>query len=465
MVFYILVDMAALGTASKAIGEGASRSRHLWMHFAELGECRRRRQSCVGKGRMSGTEKEDVGTSMRLSSLYCVNVGHGRAEIADAVAAQIRELEYFPVWRFETPPARALSARIAALAPAGLNWVFFTSGGSESVATAWKMTRQYHRLCGNSRKTKIVSALGSYHGTTMGALSITGNPSLSEPFMPLVPGVVHAPKVDPYHSDVDPVAHSLECAEAIARLVEQEDPDTVGAVIVEPVQNSGGCLVAEPIYFERLREICDEFNMLLISDETICSWGRIGTMFGCERLDYVPDLITTAKGLTSGYIPMGAVIASDRVAEPFLEPGAMFAHGLTFGGHPATAAAALANLEILEREDLCSVADAPGAHFLRRLQSLLDLPIVGDVRGVGLFAAVGRVDRGGKRRRRSPRATAALTDFIPDAVYQRGMICRAMHRGTPGTAVRPYFVSTEDDLDTAVRIIRDVLLAASEILA
>jgi adenosylmethionine-8-amino-7-oxononanoate aminotransferase len=203
-----------------------------------------------------------------------------------------------------------------------------------------------------------VGRVGAYHGTTFGALSITGVPSMQEPFLPLVPGVVHAPAVNSYRADVSPRQHALDRAAELGALIEREGPDTVAAVIVEPVQNSGGCLPADPVYFTRLREICDAHDVVLISDETICSWGRLGDFFGSATLGYLPDIITTAKGLTSGYVPMGAVIASDRVAEPFLTDGAIFEHGLTFGGHPAAAAAALANIALLEQEDLRS---GPGA--------------------------------------------------------------------------------------------------------
>lgn len=455
--------MPQLESEEKVAAGPVGPARHLWMHFAELARYRDHEPPTIVRG--EGAHVWDAQGRRYfdgLSALYCSNVGHGRTEIATAVAKQLETLDYFPLWKFSTPPAAELAERIATLAPADLAWVFFTSGGSESVESAWKLTRQYHRLRGNPGKTKVISRAGSYHGTTLGALAVTGSPTLHEPFTPLVPGALHVPKVDPYHSDLEPVAHSLERADAVAALVEAEGPDSVGAIFVEPVQNSGGCLVAEPEYFQRLREICDEHDMLLISDETICSWGRLGTIFGADRFGYTPDIITTAKGLTSGYVPMGAVIASERVAEPFLEPGASFAHGLTFGGHPAAAAAALANIDILEREGLCERATTAGAHFRERLESLLELPIVGHVRGAGLFQAIELTADRETKAAFSGEQTESLTEFVPAALYERGLICRALHRGAPVIQFAPTLVSTEDELGEAVEVVREVLVEASE---
>jgi adenosylmethionine-8-amino-7-oxononanoate aminotransferase len=431
------------------------------MHFTELERYRDVEPCTIVRGRGAYVwDKQGRRYFDGLSSLYAVNVGHGRREIADAVAKQLRELEYFPIWNWATDPALELAERIRSLAPADLNWSFFTSGGSESIETAWKLTRQYHALRGAPGKFKIISRAGSYHGTTLGALSLTGTPSLREPFLPLVPGAVHAPKVDPFHADVDAETHSLQAANAIAELVDSEDPDTVGAVIVEPVQNSGGCLVAEPIYFKRLREICDQNELLLISDETICSWGRLGSMFGCEMLGYTPDIITTAKGLTSAYVPMGAVIASDRVVEPFLEPNQAFWHGITFGGHPAAAVAALANIELIEREELCARASVLGAHFRAELEALYELPIVGDVRGIGMFQAIELVADRSSRTPLTPEQLLILAEWLPPELLGRGLICRAMHRGAPLLQFAPTLVSTADDLSRAAQTLQDVLAEA-----
>jgi adenosylmethionine-8-amino-7-oxononanoate aminotransferase len=399
-----------------------------------------------------------------LSSLYCVNVGHGRREIAEAMASQAEELAYFSIWGQLTPPVVECASRVVELAPDGIERVFFTSGGSESVDTAWKLVRQYHRLRGREGKSKVIARQGAYHGTSLGALSITGVPSLREPFQPLVPGAIHAPKVDPYHADGSPLEHSLECAEAIARIIESEGPETVGAVFVEPVQNAGGCLVAEPEYFSTLREICDAHDVLLVSDETICSWGRLGDYFGCQTLGYEPDIITTAKGLTSAYAPLGAVLMTDPVAETFIEAENRFDHGLTFGGHPVATAAAIANLEIIAREGLCDRARVLGRSFREGLEGLRDLPIVGDVRGIGMFQAVELVADAHSKRPLDEGQIARMQATVPNALFDAGVICRAFHRGSPVIQFAPTLVSTEEELIDLVVTVRSVLVDALDLL-
>lgn len=438
---------------------------NLWPHFASLVPAAPDGRPTMVRG--EGTHLfDDRGRRYidLLSSLYCVNAGHGRDEIGDAMARQAKQLAFYPNWGTVTPPTRELAQRVAAVAPAGFSKVFFTCGGSESVDAAWKLTRQYHRHRGKPAKTKIVARQGAYHGTTMGALSVTGVPSLREPFEPLVPGVVHVPGVDPFHTDQPARQHSIERAEAVAAAIEAEGPDTVGAIIVEPVQNSGGCLVAEPEHFTRLREIADTYDVLLISDETICSWGRTGAYFGCQVYDYRPDIITTAKGLTSGYAPMGALIASDKVVEPFNDPNVYFNHGLTFGGHPVAASAGLANLDILEREHLMARAREVGRHFHEELESLTEIPIVGDVRGQAMFQAVELVRDTATHEPLSPAERAALSAFVPDALYENGVICRAMHRGAPILQFAPPLVATEREISTAVDGVRDVLKRSLEVI-
>ena len=229
--------------------------------------------------------------------------------------------------------------------------MFFTSGGSEAVESAWKLAKSYYAARGEPKRHKIISRFLAYHGTSMGALTATGLPALREPFEPLTPGGRHAANTNSYRwkEDRDP----LWAADSIEEAILFEGPATVAAVILEPVQNGGGCFVPQDGYFQRVREICDRHGVLLISDEVICSWGRLGYWFGCERYDYQPDMITTAKGITSAYAPMGAVIAGDHIAEPFLHGKAIFNHGFTFGGHPIACAMALANIDVIEREGLC----------------------------------------------------------------------------------------------------------------
>src|SRR5581483_4121316 len=261
------------------------------------------------------------------------------------------------------------------LAPGDLNRVFFTSGGSEAVASAYKLARQYHKLTGNPNKTKLIAREIAYHGTSLGALSATGITDLRTPFEPLTPGAHHVPNTNTYR--MIPGMTEEYFAEALAEKIEFEGPDTVAAVIMEPVQNAGGCFTPPEGYWQRVREICNEYNVLLISDEVICAWGRLGEWFGAQRYDYLPDLITTAKGLTSAYAPMGAVIASDRIAEPFMSGLNSFTHGFTFGGHPVSAAVALANLDVLEHEGVIDNVRTHEAEFRAMLESLRDLPIVG----------------------------------------------------------------------------------------
>ena len=316
--------------------------RHLWMHFTQMGDLGRHRGVPVmvrGDGCYVFDEHGQRYLD-GLSALFCVNIGHGRAKLAEAAAAQMRELGFFPTWGYAHPRAVELAARIATLAPPGLDRVFFTSGGSEAVESAWKLARAYHRLRGAKQRTKIIARELAYHGSSLGALAVSGLPGLHEAFEPVAPGACHVPNTHDrnWPRDRDP----LWAADAIEERILAEDPDTVAAVILEPVQNAGGCLVPQDGYFRRVREICDRHGVLFISDEVICSWGRLGHLFGCDRFGYKPDVITTAKGLTSAYIPMGAMIVSDHVAEPFMQGRDMFAHGFTFGGHPVAAAVALA---------------------------------------------------------------------------------------------------------------------------
>src|SRR3954468_8338359 len=316
--------------------------RHLWMHFARLGGFEAGAEiPIIARGQ--GCHVFDIHGNRYLdglSALFCCNIGHGRTDVAQAGADQAGELDFFTVWSYAHPRAIELAAKLAELAPGELNRVFLTSGGSEAVESAIKLVRQYFKLTGRPNKTKLIAREVAYHGTTLGALAATGITGLRQPFEPFTPGGVHVPNTNSYrHRGVDP-------AEAIRHKIEFEGPDTVAAVLLEPVQNAGGCFTPPDGYFQRVREICDEFDVLLISDEVICSWGRLGEWFGAQRYDYRPDIVTTAKGITSAYAPMGAMITSDRLAEPFLEGTASFMHGFTFGGHPMSAAVALANIDV-----------------------------------------------------------------------------------------------------------------------
>ena len=332
--------------------------RHLWMHFTRMGGYDGDHEIPIimrGEGPyvfdQHGKRYLDG-----LSGLFCSNLGHGRTELGEAAARQVEELDFTTLWSYAHPRAIELAAKIASLAPGDLNRVFFTSGGSEAVESAIKLARAYHQRTGNPRKIKFISREVAYHGTSLGALAATGITALRTEFEPLVPGGFQVPNTNSYHwpADRDP----LWAADQIEEKIEFEGPETVAAVILEPVQNAGGCIPPQEGYFQRVREICDRHDVLLISDEVICAWGRLGHWFGCQRYDYQPDIITTAKALTSAYVPMGGMVASDRVAEPFMQGTEMFTHGFTFAGHPVAAAVALATIDIYEREDI------PG-HVLR----------------------------------------------------------------------------------------------------
>jgi adenosylmethionine-8-amino-7-oxononanoate aminotransferase len=389
-----------------------------------------------------------------------VNIGHGRTEVAQAGADQARELGFFTTWSYAHPPAIELAARIAGLAPGDLNRVFFTSGGGESVETALKLVRQYHKLTGHPNKTKVIAREVAYHGTTMGALAATGVTALRQPFEPFTPGGCHVPNTNLYRLPPGYGAENL--AEAVAKRIEFEGPDTVGAVIMEPVQNAGGCFTPPEGYFQRVREICDEHDVLLISDEVICAWGRLGHYFGAERYGYQPDIITTAKGLTSSYAPMGAVIASDRVAEPFLDGTTSFAHGFTWGGHPMCAAVAMANLDVFEREGLNEhVRENEGA-FRDMLESLRDIEIVGDVRGAGYFCALELVkDRDTRQSFSHEESESLLRGFISGELFRRGLICRADDRGDPVIQLSPPLIAGPDQFEEMEAVLRPVLEEAS----
>jgi adenosylmethionine-8-amino-7-oxononanoate aminotransferase len=377
-----------------------------------------------------------------LAGLFVVQVGHGRVELAEAAAKQAQELAFFPLWSYAHPRAVELAERLATGAPGDLNRVFFTTGGGEAVETAWKLAKQYFKLTGKPTKHKVISRFVAYHGTPQGALSITGIPAAKEMFEPLVPGAFKVPNTNHYrapeHLRDDVKAFGLWAADRIAEAIEFEGPDTVAAVFLEPVQNSGGCFPPPPGYFQRVREICDEYDVLLVSDEVICAFGRIGSMFACDDFGYVPDIVTCAKGMTSGYSPIGAMIASDRLFEPFRHGTTSFPHGYTFGGHPVSSAVALANLDIFEREGLNDHVKENAPAFRASLETLLDLPIVGDVRGEGYFYGIELVkDKTTRETFDDAESERLLRGYLSKALFDAGLYCRADDRGDPVVQLAP----------------------------
>ena len=473
---------------------------HLWMHFSRHGVYDDDHDIPVivkGDG-MYIWDSRGKRYLDGLAGLFVVQVGHGRQELAEAAAKQAGELAFFPLWTFAHPMAIELAERIASYTPGDLNRVFFTSGGGEAVETAWKAAKQYFRLTGKPTKTKVISREIAYHGTTHGALSITGIPALKEPFEPLVPTTVHVANTNFYRADehaggsVTSWFGDDQSSDAAAeagddhpapgsattwrrsaagrptrsrRRSSAEGPDTVAAVFLEPVQNAGGCFPPPPGYFQRVREICDRHDVLLVSDEVICAFGRLGDMFGANRYGYVPDMITCAKGLTSGYSPLGAMIASDRVMEPFLQGSTSFAHGYTFGGHPVSTAVAMANLDIFEREKLNEhVRETEGA-FRGTLEKLLDLDIVGDVRGDGFFYGIELVkDKATKETFNDAESEKLLRGFLSKALFDNGLYCRADDRGDPVIQLSPPIIADQSHFDEMEQILRSVLTEAQSLL-
>ena len=436
--------------------------RHLWMHFSRMGAFGPDHEVPIivrGDGCYVWDEHGNRYLD-GLSALFCVNIGHGRADVAQAGADQARDLGFFTTWSYAHPRAIELAAKIASLAPGDLNRVFFTSGGGESVESAIKLARQYHKLTGHPNKTKIIAREIAYHGTTLGALAATGVTALRQPFEPFTPGGCHVPNTNAYR--LAP-GYGLETlAEAVAHRIEFEGPDTVAAVIMEPVQNAGGCFTPPEGYFQRVREICDAYDVLLISDEVICSWGRLGEFFGCERYGYQPDMITTAKGITSAYAPMGALIASDRLMEPFLAEGASFAHGFTFAGHPIASAVALANIAVFEEEGILDNVRANESAFRAMLDSLRDIELVGDVRGAGYFYALELVrDRDTKAGFTHAEAETLLRGYVSDELFSRGLICRADDRGDPVVQLSPPLIAGPEQFEEIEAVLRPVLEGAS----
>jgi adenosylmethionine-8-amino-7-oxononanoate aminotransferase len=435
--------------------------RHLWMHFTRLGAYDDADVPIIVRGEGCYVWDEKGNRYFDgLSALFCVNIGHGRVEVAQAGADQARELDFFTTWSYAHPRAIELAARIASLAPGDLNRVFFTSGGGEAVETAFKLARQYHKLHGKPNKHKIIAREIAYHGTTMGALAATGITGLRHPFEPFMPGGVHVPNTNLYRlaSGMQP----SDLAETVAKAIEFQGPDTVAAVIMEPVQNAGGCFVPPEGYFQRIREICDEYDVIFISDEVICSWGRLGEWFGCERYGYQPDIITTAKGITSAYAPMGAAIVSDRIAEPFLSGTSSFLHGFTFGGHPISAAVAMANIDVFEQDGILEHVRTHEPAFHDMLHSLADIPIVGDVRGAGYFAGIELVkDRATKESFSAEESETLLRGFLSGELFRRGLICRADDRGDPVIQLSPPLISNEEHFAEIEGVLRPVLEEAS----
>ena len=433
---------------------------HLWLHFTRMGGYE---PPIIVRGEGCYLEDADGKRYLdALAGLFAVQIGYSHGdEIGRAAHAQMQELPFYTNWSYAHPRAIELAAEVAALAPGDLNRVFFVSGGSEAVESAWKLARPYHAARGE-RRWKAVSRHLAYHGTTLGALSITGVPSLRTPFEPLVPDVIHVRNTNRYHrppgeTEEEFTAFLLDDLESA---ILQAGPETVALVIMEPVQNSGGAFTPPAGYFQGVRAICDRYGILLAADEVITGFGRIGRWFASERYDIRPDLITCAKGLSSAYASIGAVIASERIAAPFVEQGsgAMFTHGITFGGHPVQCAIALANLEVMRRERVVENVAANEQAFHDTLAPLLDLPIAGDLRGAGYFWAIELVkDKETHESFTHAESESFLRGFLSNRFFERGLICRADDRGDPVVQISPPLVAGQAEFDAIAGILGDVL--------
>jgi adenosylmethionine-8-amino-7-oxononanoate aminotransferase len=439
---------------------------HLWLHFTRMSGYLESEVPVIVRG--EGCYLEDSNGKRyldALAGLFAVQIGYSYGEeVGEAATAQLRELPFYTNWSYAHPRAIELASEVASLAPGDLNRVFFVSGGSEAVESAWKLARQYHTVRGE-RRWKAISRQVAYHGTTMGALSINGIPSLREPFEPLVPEVVHVRNTARYHrpdGETDAQFTTILLDELESAIV-GAGPESVAMVMMEPVQNAGGALTPPEGYFKGVREICDRYGILLCADEVITAFGRIGHWFASERYDVQPDLVTCAKGLSSAYAAIGAVVARDSVMEPFLEANSMYSHGITFGGHPVMAAIALKNIEIMKREKIVErVRDNEDA-FRSTLAQLLELPIVGDLRGAGYFWALELVkNKETKAGFSDEEADLLLRDFLSPRLFEKGLICRADDRGEAVVQISPPLIAGQAEFDVMVGILGEVLAEASE---
>ena len=441
---------------------------HLWMHMARHSGISNGAQVPIISRGEGHKIYDDAGREYfdGLAGLFVVNAGHGRAELAEAMAKQAEKLAFMPLWSYAHEPAIDLAERLASYAPGDLNRVFFTTGGGEAVESAFKLAKQHFKMKGKPGRTKVISRALAYHGTPQGALAITSLPDMKTPFEPLVPGTFRVPNTNFYRAPEmfadNEKDFGLWAAERIREAIEFEGPDTVAAVFLEPVQNSGGCFPPPPGYFDRVREICDEHDVLLVSDETICAFGRIGSMFACNDFGYVPDIITSAKALTSGYAPLGVMVVSDKLFEPFTKGDTTFYHGYTFGGHPVAAAVAMANLDIFEREGLNENVKNNADAFKSTLSKLTDLDIVGDVRGAGYFYGIELVkDKATKETFNDAESERLLRGYLTPALWEAGLYCRADDRGDPVIQLAPPITIGQPEFDQIESILRTVLQEAA----
>jgi adenosylmethionine-8-amino-7-oxononanoate aminotransferase len=460
------------------------------MHFTRMGEYAAAEVPIIVRG--DGCYLEDAKGRRyldALAGLFSVNIGYSFGdEIGQAALEQMRELPFYTNWSYAHPRAIELAAEVASLAPGDLNRVFFCSGGSEAVESAWKLARQYYSVRGGrtvqapaeTRHDEHVAAMHApqhrykaiarhiaYHGTTMGALSINGIPAIRTPFEPLVSEVRHVSNTNRYHRPPDETEAEFTrfLLDELERAVLAMGPETVCLVHMEPVQNAGGCFTPPEGYWRGVREICDRYDILLSADEVITAFGRVGHWFGSERYDIRPDIVTSAKGLSSSYAAIGAVIATDRVMEAFTGQTSMFSHGITFGGHPVMCAIALKNIEIMKREGIVEHVRTTEDAFRSTLAQLLDVPIVGDLRGTGFFYAIELVkDKDTRETFSDEECEKLLRGYLSNALFEAGLICRADDRGDPVIQISPPLVAGQPEFDEITSILGEVLTEATSLM-
>ena len=459
---------------------------HLWLHFTNM---KGQEPPIIVRG--DGCYLEDVHGKRyldALAGLFSVNLGYGYGEeIGQAALEQMRELPFYTNWTYAHPRAIELAAEVASLAPGDLNRVFFVSGGSEAVESAWKLARQYFAVRGGAtqapgvepgemigrqvggpapgHKYKAIARDIAYHGTTFGALSLNGVEPLRTPFKPLVPEVRHVSNTNRYHRPPEETEEEFTAflLDELERTIQEMGPETVCLIHMEPIQNAGGSFIAPAGYWKGVRELCDRYDILLSADEVITAFGRVGHWFASERYDIRPDIVTCAKGLSSSYAAIGAVVATDRVMEPFLDASSMYTHGITFGGHPVMSAIALKNIEIMKRERIMEHVLGNEDAFRSTLAQLLDLPIVGDLRGTGYFYALELVkDKETRETFSDEECETLLRGFLSPRLFEKGLICRADDRGDPVVQISPPLVATQAEFDEMTGILGDVLTEAWE---
>jgi adenosylmethionine-8-amino-7-oxononanoate aminotransferase len=445
---------------------GTEQQRNLLLHFARNGAFGPGGSDLLVLERGEGPYVFDTAGRRYvdgLSSLFCAQIGYSYGEEMAGVAAdQLTRLAFNTNWATAHPPALELAEKVTSLAPDRIEHVFFTCGGSESVETAWKIVRQYHVANGEPQRTKAIARDRAYHGVTLGALSFTGVPGFKEPFGPAPVPTRHVSNTNSFRRREQGAELTKVLLKEIEDAIVEEGPETVAMFIAEPVQNAGGCIQPPDGYWYGVGEICDRYGILLVADEVITGFGRLGEWFGVTRFGATPDLITVAKGLTSAYAPMGAVLVSERAAAPLFNPGVTLLHGITFGGHPLSAAIALKSIEIFERDGVLENVRANEAHLGARMDALRELPIVGDVRGSGYFWAVELVPDGDEGRFDAEQREELLRRFLPAALLRAGLIARGDDRGDTVVQIAPPLIADPEVLDEIVGKLRETLEAVSE---